>query len=100
MTRPTKTQLCPLPNAMKIYLSGSDIVDYYTVDQEGYIRPNKRAWVGLDATVLLGHHEMKDQSIFVPAQTQKWLCKVGGNTWLSGIGKEHAGKDVTLIVHK
>jgi hypothetical protein len=100
MTRPTKTQLCPLPNAMRIYLSDSDIVDYYKVDDSGYIRPNKRAWAGLDVTVILGRYQVEDQSIFVPANTSKWLCQIGSNTWLSGIGKEHADKEVTIIVHK
>lgn len=84
---------------MKIYLNDSDIVDYYTVDDGGYIRPNKRAWVGSEITVILGKHPVEDKSIFVQANTPKWLCQVGSNTWLSGIGREHAGKEVTLIVH-
>lgn len=100
MTRPSKTQLCPLQNAIRIFLNDSDIVDYFTVDEGGYIRPNKRAWVGLEVIVILGKYPIENQSIFVQANTPKWLCQVGSNTWLSGIGREHAGHEVTLIVHK
>jgi hypothetical protein len=99
-TKPSKSQPCPLTSALTIHLTDSDIIDYNKVDERGYIRPNKRGWIGLDVTVLLGHHETKGQTIFVPADTQKFLCQVLNNSYVSSISSEYAGQEVTLIVHK
>jgi len=99
-TKPSKSQPCPIKSALTIHLTDSDIVDYNKVDERGYIRPNKRGWVGLDVTVLLGHHEAKEQSVFVPAGTPKFLCQVLNNSYVSSISSDYAGQDVTLIVHK
>jgi hypothetical protein len=99
-TKPSKSQSCPLRNAITIHLADSDIVDYNKVDARGYIRPNKRAWVGLDVTVLLGKHDVREQSIYVPADTPKFLCRILNNAYVSSISSEYAGKEVTLIIHK
>ena len=98
-TKPSKSQPCPLPSALTIHLVDSDIVDYNKVDDRGYIRPNKRAWIGLDVTVLLGHHTVKNGAIFVSAGTQKFMCQILNNTYVSSISSEYAGEEVTLIIH-
>lgn len=100
----THTKECPLPSAITIYLENTEIIDYLKVDDRGYIRPNKRAWIGLKVTVLIGKYDVSigilGASIYVPAGTPKFLCEVLSNSYLSSIGKEYANRDVTLIVHK
>jgi hypothetical protein len=99
-TKPSKSKPCPLRNAITIHLTDSDIVEHYNVDVRGYIRPNKRGWTGLDATVIIGKHEVNDRSIYIPAGCRIWVCEILNNSYVSSISSDFAGQEVTLIVHK
>jgi hypothetical protein len=99
-TKPSKSKPCPLRNAITIHLKNSDAVEYYNVDDRGYIRPNKRGWIGLDVTVITGKHEVKDQSVYVPVGCKIWVCQVLNNSYVSSISSDFAEQEVTLIIHK
>jgi hypothetical protein len=104
----TKTTKWHKNNDLFLVLLESDIVEYYNVDDRGYIQTNKRAYAGLQATVILGkrgiinedHYQMKDvREILIPRLDDVFSCEIGSRGALSSIGKEYAGGVVTVIVH-
>lgn len=98
-TKQSKSHQCPINNALTYHLKDTDIVEYYKVDERGYIRPNKRGWIRSKATVILGKHDVKDQSIYIPEGCLKWECEVLNNAYVSSISSNYSGQDVTLIIH-
>lgn len=93
-----KTQECTLNNPQTIHLIEGDTVEHYTVDDRGYIHTNKRGWVGLNVTVLLGDHEVKDEEIYT--DNKIFSCEVIAGGYISSLGKEYAGQEVTVIIHR
>lgn len=95
----TKTSSWQTHNDLFLLPSDSDIIDYYTVDDRGYIQTNKRAYAGLNATVIIGKHKFEEGGIDIPKLAQIFSCEIGSRGALSSIGKEHSGEEVTVIIH-
>jgi len=92
-----KTQERTLNNPQTIHLVDGDTVEHYMVDDRGYIHTNKRGWVGLNATVLLGDREVKDDEIYTDGKV--FSCEVIAGGFISSLGQGYAGQKVTAIIH-
>jgi hypothetical protein len=104
----TKTFKWQKNNSLLLLLLESDSAEYYKVDDRGYIQTNKRAYAGLQATVILGKHDVMKEDycqlkdirvIHVSKSDDMFTCEIGGRGALSSIGKEYAGDGATVIIH-
>ncbi len=94
----SKTQECTLNNPQTIHLLNTDKVEYYKVDGRGYIHTNKRGWVGLKATVLIGHIDVEDDKLYTTDKV--FSCEVIAGGFISSLSKEYENQEVTVIIHE
>ena len=59
---------------------------------------NKRGYAGLNATVILGLHEVVNNQIVVKEGVRVWTCRIDQRGAVSSIGLPEV--EVTVIVHK
>ena len=96
--RPSKSKEYPLNSDITIHLNENDEIYHYKTDEHGNVRTNKRAWAGLNATVILGSFNSTDGRIFVPKGSRVWSCLISTSGRLSSIGLPES--EVTVIIHE
>jgi hypothetical protein len=81
-----------------INLTENDEIYQYRTDEHGNVRTNKRAWSGLNTTVILGDFNRTEIGIFIPKGIRVWSCLISTSGRVSSIGLPDT--EVTLIIHK
>jgi len=96
--RPSQSKELICNSDITIHLKENDELYHYKTDEHGNVRTNKRAWSGLNATVILGKVDRIDNNIFIKHGVKAWSCAISTSGRISSIGIPET--DVTVIIHK
>jgi hypothetical protein len=101
--RPSQSKEWFTNSDLTIHLNENDEIYQYRTDEHGNVRTNKRAWAGLNATVILGDLNRgtlnrTEMGIFIPKGIRIWSCLISTSGRVSSIGLPDT--DVTLIIHR
>ena len=96
--RPSQSKEWPQNSDITIHLNENDEIYHYKTDGNGNVRTNKRAWSGLNATVILGNFDSTDEGILIPKGIKVWSCLISTSGRISSIGLPDT--EVTVIIHQ
>ena len=95
--RPGKTIPMIISCPIKLTSGQNDIIEYCIVDLRGYPVFRRIGYAHKSATVIVGHREKENLTVL--PEDKVFTCHFGRHGHLSSVGKELAGKELTVIAH-